>query len=76
MTKTNEARQIPVNDDMVRMFKRFMLRLVDIVNFVDSGEVIFNLFTEFVGLVANDYPERTGHYLDALEWFKIKEKPV
>ena len=49
------------------MFKRFMLKLVDIVNSVDSGEVISNLFTAFVGLVANDYPERTGDSLDALQ---------
>ena len=76
LTKTNEAGQIPVNEDLVRMFKRFMLRLVDIVNSVYSGEVIFNLFTAFVGLVADDYSKRTVHYLDALQSLSLQVRLI
>jgi|GEM_PF-6859974 len=55
--------------------ERFMLLLLEIVSLNDSSRRIFDLFGAFVCMVADDYPERTTQYLDALKQVGARQNP-
>lgn len=52
---------------------KYISLLFDIVKPDDSKKRILDLFGVFVGLVADEYPERTKQYLDVLK--QINNKP-
>ena len=52
---------------------KYISSLFDIVGANDSKERILDFFGAFVGIVADDYPERTKQYLDVLK--RISNKP-
>ena len=54
---------------------KFISSALDIVKLNDSKKSILDLFGAFVGLVADDYPERTKQYLKALKQINNKPNP-
>lgn len=54
---------------------KYISSFFEIVGPNDSKEHILNLFGAFVGLVADDYPERTKQYLDVLKQISNKPNP-
>jgi len=52
---------------------KFISSALDLVKLSDSKKRILDLFGAFVGLVADDYPERTKQYLEVLK--QISNKP-
>ena len=52
---------------------KFISSALDIVKPNDSKKRIVDLFGAFVGLVADDYPERTKQYLEVLK--QINNRP-
>ena len=51
----------------------FISLALDLVKINDSRKRILDLFGAFVGLVADDYPEKTKQYLEVLR--QINNKP-
>ena len=51
---------------------KFISSALGLVKPSDSKNRILDLFGAFVGLVADDYPERTRQYLDVLKQINIK----
>jgi len=53
----------------------FISSFFEVVGHIDSKGRVLDLFGAFVALVADDYPERTRQYLEALKQIIYKSNP-